>query len=181
MNCDFSEFGIFSEIWFQITNFSCSGIRLPKFCLKTSIHFGEITIYKSGQLMSINWSILIRGCNFFFQKLCSYFFICNLKFVKKSFLAKNRLHRLFSIFLSTPNNYRQNRQISQKYLVFCRFCWKFYCWFDITGIHSKIMWFCWGDRHRIVKSGDNVMKTKGIRKKISNPVPISPLQKQPLF
>jgi hypothetical protein len=52
----------FSEIWFQITNSPCSDIRLPKFWLKISIKFGEIAIYKSGQLMSINWSILIRGC-----------------------------------------------------------------------------------------------------------------------
>ncbi len=52
----------FSEIWFQITNPSCSGIRLPKFRLKISIHFGEIAIYKSGR-MSINWSNLNRGCS----------------------------------------------------------------------------------------------------------------------
>jgi hypothetical protein len=52
----------FSKIWFQIKNPSCSGIRLPKFWLKISIHLREIAIYKSGQLISINWSILNRGC-----------------------------------------------------------------------------------------------------------------------
>ncbi len=46
---------IFSEIWFQITNLKCTGIRLPKFWFKISIHFGKIAIYKSGQLMSINY------------------------------------------------------------------------------------------------------------------------------
>ncbi len=55
----------FFEIWFQITNPSSSGIRLPKFRLKISIHFGEIAIYKSGRNMSINWSNLNRGCMLF--------------------------------------------------------------------------------------------------------------------
>jgi hypothetical protein len=49
------------------------------------------------------------------------------------------------------------------------------------GIQSKFTRFIEGDRHWIVKRGDNVVKTYGICKNLSNPVPIPSFQKRHLF
>ncbi len=49
------------------------------------------------------------------------------------------------------------------------------------GIQSKFTRFIEGDRHWIVKRGDNVMKTYGICRNLSNPVPIPSFQKRHLF
>ncbi len=105
----------FSEIWFQITNPSCSGIRVSKFWLKILIRFGENAIYKSGQLISINWSILIRGCKWT-QLLGIYTRIFQKCFrqnrnkinINNNFLKSWKNHKLYFLPFFSLNCYKIN-------------------------------------------------------------------------
>jgi hypothetical protein len=64
VNCGFSEV----EIFFRNLISDNESFIFWHSSAEISIHFGEIAIYKSGRNISINWSILKRGC---FQR---YFF-----------------------------------------------------------------------------------------------------------
>jgi hypothetical protein len=73
------------------------------------------------------------------------------------------------------------RKISIVYSLFRLFWTVFNFSMFRDGIQSKFTRFIKGDRHWIVKRGDNVVKTYGICKNLSNPVPIPSFQKRHLF
>ncbi len=73
-------------------------------------------------------------------------------------------------------------EMSEKTISLFRLFWTVFTFSKFRdGIQSKFTRFIEGDRHWIVKRGDNVVKTYGICKNLSNSVPIPSFQKRHLF